>query len=239
LKSRAARTVWAATRCCHTANFNNELDDAKKAAAESPGHWQLAQDAVDQNSNVVFHAYDHVETVLDESNAALLAQCTFESNSIYVFDNTVNRDRIVASWWRESIITRIHAQFRGRVFARRGNAADLRPVAGGWFCRCKARCRASFSPDEPARHRAGQHANATSNLNLTVLEARPMLTNFTAISGQMIAPGGVLNWALGTNGNDQVQGALTNVNALLIHADTNLSAMLIELSGITSICTRR
>ena len=41
----------------------------KRLAAEAPGHWQLAQDVLDQNSNVVFHAYDYVETVLDESNA--------------------------------------------------------------------------------------------------------------------------------------------------------------------------
>jgi hypothetical protein len=74
------------------------LDEAKKMVAESPGHWQLAQDVLGENSNLVFHAYDRVESVFDESNAQLLAQCTFESNSIYVYDNTVNRDRIVASW---------------------------------------------------------------------------------------------------------------------------------------------
>src|SRR5471032_1287936 len=76
------------------------LDEAKKKAVEAPGHWQLAQDVLDAESNVVFHAYDHVEDVLNEKNAAVLAQCTFESNSIYVYDNTVNRDHIVASWWR-------------------------------------------------------------------------------------------------------------------------------------------
>ena len=53
---------------------------------------------LDAKSNVVFHAYAQVEAVLDESNAQLLAQCTFESNSIYVYNNKVNRNRIVASW---------------------------------------------------------------------------------------------------------------------------------------------
>jgi hypothetical protein len=79
------------------------LDDAKKAAAGSPGHWQLAQDVLDENSNVVFHAFDHVETVLDESNAVLLARCAFESNSIYVYDNTgKDKNHVVASWWRRA-----------------------------------------------------------------------------------------------------------------------------------------
>ncbi|MEI9866524.1 MAG: hypothetical protein WDN00_18610 [Limisphaerales bacterium] len=48
---------------------------------------------------------------------------------------------------------------------------------------------------------------ATSNLNITMAEARPMLTNFTLISGQLREPGGLGTWALGTNGNDQIQGA--------------------------------
>ncbi len=41
-------------------------------------------------------------------------------------------------------------------------------------------------------------------------------------------------WALGTNGNDQVQGSLTNVNSLLANTDTNVTALLINLSDITS-----
>ncbi len=76
----------------------HSLDEAEKLATGAPGHWQLAQDVLDEKSNVVFHAYDQVETVLDESNAPVLAHCTFESNSIYIYDNTVNRNRIVASW---------------------------------------------------------------------------------------------------------------------------------------------
>src|SRR5271154_5264628 len=75
-----------------------DLDEAKKIATASPGHWQLAQDVFAEKTNLIFHAFDSVESVLDESNAQLLARCTFQSNSIYVFDNTVNRKRIVASW---------------------------------------------------------------------------------------------------------------------------------------------
>jgi ABC-type transporter Mla subunit MlaD len=40
-------------------------------------------------------------------------------------------------------------------------------------------------------------------------------------------------WALGTNGNEQLQGALTNANALLASTDTNLTAILLQLADIT------
>ena len=77
-------------------------------------------------------------------------------------------------------------------------------------------------------------ANATSNLNAAVVEARPMITNFAMISGQLREPGGLGTWALGTNGQDQLQSALTNANSLLANTDTNLDAVLISLAGITS-----
>ena len=38
----------------------------------------------------------------------------------------------------------------------------------------------------------------------------------------------------GANGNEQLQGSLTNANALLGHTDTNLTALLINLANITS-----
>jgi ABC-type transporter Mla subunit MlaD len=77
-------------------------------------------------------------------------------------------------------------------------------------------------------------ANATSNLNAAVVEARPALTNFAVLSGQLREPGGLGVWALGTNGEQQVQNALTNANSILANTDTNLEAILIHLSDITS-----
>jgi hypothetical protein len=70
-------------------------------------------------------------------------------------------------------------------------------------------------------------------LNTTIVEAQPMLTNFAIISGELRTPGGLGVWALGPNGNDQIQGALTNVNSLLANTDTNLAAILIHLADIT------
>jgi len=77
-------------------------------------------------------------------------------------------------------------------------------------------------------------ANATSNLNTVMVEARPMITNFALVSGQLREPGGLGVWALGTNGDGQIQTALTNVNALLEDTDKNFGALLINLANITS-----
>ena len=83
--------------------------------------------------------------------------------------------------------------------------------------------------------------DATSNLNTTLVAAQPLVTNFAAISAQLREPGGLGVWALGTNGNGQIQGALTNLNLLLTDTDMNLNALttsigqtLENLSGITS-----
>ena len=50
-----------------------------------------------------------------------------------------------------------------------------------------------------------------------------------------------MTWALGTNSDLQIQGALTNLNSLLVDTDTNLNALtesigvtLVNVAGITS-----
>src|SRR5690348_11334911 len=59
-------------------------------------HWQLYQEVLDANSNLILAAY----TQLDESNLRMLAGMNVESNSLFVYDNRPdnNYKRIVASW---------------------------------------------------------------------------------------------------------------------------------------------
>ncbi|HEX7652227.1 MAG TPA: hypothetical protein VF607_01895, partial [Verrucomicrobiae bacterium] len=80
----------------------------------------------------------------------------------------------------------------------------------------------------------------TSNLNVTLVTAnntlaaaQPLVTNVAYITGELKDPGSPVLWALGTNGNAQIQGALANVNSLLANTDTNLAALLINLADIT------
>ena len=217
------------------------LDEAKKKAVEAPGHWQLAQDVLDAQSNVVFHAYDQVEDVLDGKNAALLAQCAFESNSIYVYDNTVNRDHIVASWHRHNHRYENFTPNSDDAYLRAVETPPLSDQVQAMVSQVQtalpnvlALTNKIAAVLDNANVALGNVALATSNLNTTIVAAQPLVTNFAVISAQLREPGGPLVWALGTNGNDQLQGTLTNVNSLLGHADTNITALLINLADITS-----
>jgi hypothetical protein len=224
------------------------LDEARQHAAAAPGHWQLAQDVTDENTNVIFRAYQRVETVLDESNAAVLAHCVFETNSIHIYDNTINRDRIVASWHRHN--------HRYENFTPNSEDAYLRaqetpPISDqiqamvlqvqGALPGILALTNKISAVLDNANLTLGNVALATSNLNTTIVAVQPLVTNFAAISAELREPGGPVAWALGTNGNSQFQGALTNLNTLLADTDTNLNTLtagvgltLENLAGITS-----
>lgn len=84
-------------------------------------------------------------------------------------------------------------------------------------------------------------ANTISNLDVALTEARPMLTNFAALSAELRGPGALGEWALGTNLMQQVGDTLGSANTAITHVDTNLTATLEaltesldQLSGITS-----
>jgi ABC-type transporter Mla subunit MlaD len=217
------------------------LPELKQLVAVETNHWQLYQDISDANSNKVFGAY----TMLDESNLRVLAGMNLESNVVFVYDNTVNRNHIVASW-----DNRVHRYVnftpgRDTAWLR---AVETPPISDQLQAMVQQVQQAVPNILELTNKIAtvlDNAANATSNLNVTLVEARPMLTNFAIISGQLREPGGLGVWALGTNGNEQLQGSLTNANALLGHADTNLAALLghtetnltallINLANITS-----
>jgi ABC-type transporter Mla subunit MlaD len=217
------------------------VDEAKKLMAVSPGNWQLAQDVFDVNSNLLFHAYDHLEEIFSETNAPLLATANLESNSVYVYDNTVNRNRIVASW-----DGRVH---RYKIFKPGDDTAWLRAVETppisdqlqAMVSQVQSALPGILTLTNKISTVLDNAANAALNLDATLVAAQPLVTNFAAISGQLREPGGFSVWALGTNGNDQIQGVLTNMNSLLIDTDTNLNALsagigrtLENAAGITS-----
>ena len=201
------------------------VDEAKKLMAASPGNWQLAQDVFDVNSNLLFHAYDHLEEIFSETNAPLLATANLESNSVYVYDNTVNRNRIVASW-----DGRVH---RYKIFKSGDDTAWLRAVETppisdqlqAMVSQVQSALPGILTLTNKISTVLDNAANAALNLDATLVAAQPLVTNFAAISGQLREPGGFGVWALGTNGNDQIQGVLTNMNSLLIDTDTNLNAL--------------
>jgi len=218
------------------------LEEARKLADLAPDHWQLAQDVLDGNSNVVFHAYEFARAVLDDSNATVLAQCQFESNSIYIYNNKErSKNYVVASWWR-----REHRYENFKPGSEDAYLHAVEPPSIGDQVQMMVSEVQNALPGIIALTNkiAAVLDNAvkvTANLNTTLVAAQPAVTNLAFITGELRPPGAPLLWALGANGNGQIQTALTNVNSLLVNTDTNLNRLVAQLdltlenvAGITS-----
>ncbi len=213
--------------------FVKTIDELKQLVADEPGQWQLSQEVTDANSNLVFDAY----TVLDESNLQMIAEMNIPSNSLYAYNNLEKDKRsIVASWDGRGRFPhyKIFQPGDATAWIRAAETAPISDQLQAMVSQVQNALPGILALTNKIAAVLDNAVNATSNLNATIGEARPMLDNFTVISGELREPGGPMVWALGTNGNGQIQGALTNVNALLADTDTNLTAILIHLSDITS-----
>ncbi len=211
--------------------FVKTVDELKKLTTEEPGHWQLSQDVFDANSNMVFGAY----TTLDESNLQVLAGMNLESNSLYAYNNQEkDKHSIVASWNGRYHHYKIFKPGDETGWMRAMETPPVSDQLQAMVAQLQQALPNVLALTNKLAVILDNSANATSNLNATLVEARPMITNFAIVSAQLREPGGPMVWALGTNGNEQLQGALTNANALLASTDTNLSAILLQLADITS-----
>jgi len=210
------------------------LDEAKSLAAAAPGDWQLAQDVTNANANVLFPAYAPLERVFDETNASLLATAVLESNSIYIYNNKVNRDRIVASWDGRYHHYKIFQPGDDTAWIRAMEAPPVTDQLQAMVSQIQQALPNVLALTNKLAAVLDNAANATANLNTTIVAAQPAITNLAVISAQLREPGSPMVWVLGTNGNEQLQGALTNANALLADTDTNLTVILIQLADITS-----
>jgi ABC-type transporter Mla subunit MlaD len=208
------------------------IDELKQLVADAPGQWQLAQNVTDENSNLIFDAF----TTLDESNVQMLSQMNLPSNSVYAYNNTVNRNRIVASWDGRGRFPhyKIFQPGDDTAWIHAVEAPPISDQLQAMVAQVQAALPGILSLTNKISTVLDNAANVTSNLNNTIVEAHPMLTNFAVISGELREPGGPMVWALGTNGNEQFQGALTNMNSLLANTDTNMTAILIHLADLAS-----
>ncbi len=220
--------------------FRKTIDELRALVAVETNQWQLSQYVYDNQSNVVFIPYQPYEG-LTLSNLDLLASLNLKSNSVYAYNNRINNKHVVGVWRNE--LQRYASYDHLKDTPIELPAAESVPIAER-LDQIVGQVQAALPGILALTNQLTAILNnavvATSNLNTTlvsanatVLAAQPMLTNFTIISGELREPGSPLLWALGTNGNFQVQGALTNLNALLVNTDTNLGALLINLSDIT------
>jgi len=221
--------------------FTN-LDELTQNVVGEPEKWQLSQDVFDADSNLVFHAY----LMLDTTNLQAIA--ALKPDSIYAYKNDVNRKHIVAAWDGRYHHYKIFKPGDDSAYMR---SVETAPIADqlqamvtqvqGALPGILALTNKLAAVLDNANLTLGDAALVTSNLNTTIVAAQPLVTNFAVISAELREPGGLGVWALGTNGNGQIQGALTNLNSLLVNTDTNLNALtasvgvtLENIAGITS-----
>ena len=207
------------------------VDELKQLVTEQPDQWQLSQEVFDANSNLIFGAY----TTLDESNLQVLAGMRLESNSLYAYNNQ-EKDKhfIVASWDGRYHHYKIFKPGDDTAWLRAVESPPVSDQLQGMVTQIQQALPIVLALTNKLAAMLDNAANATSNLNTTIVEAQPVMTNLAIMSAQLREPGGLGVWALGTNGNQQLQGALTNANALLADTDTNLTTILVQLAGITS-----
>jgi len=200
--------------------FRKTLDELKQLVVTESNQWQLSQYVFDVRSNAVFIPYQPYDG-LNVSNLEMLASLNLESNVVYAYNNTLNRNRVVAAW-REDL-----HRYDFYDLEKDGPielpAAESVPVA------------------ERLDKIIGQVETALPNIMSLTNKLAAVLDNAASISGQLREPGGLTLWALGTNSNQQFATALTNANTLMAGVNTNLNqltdqigATLENLAGITS-----
>ena len=213
--------------------FQKTIPELEALVAATTNEWQLSQFVFDANSNIVFRPYK----MLNPENLQVLAGMNLESNSVYAYNNSPknNRKHVVAIW-REDLHRYDFYNFKNSspVVLPSSESVPIADRLDALVSQVEKALPNILSLTNKISTVLDNAANATSNLNVTLVAAQPMIKNFTVISGQLREPGGLGVWALGTNGSDQVQGALTNLNSLLVNTDTNLATILLQLADLTS-----
>ena len=217
------------------------IPELEQLVAAQPGEWQLSQYVFDAQSNVIFKPYQPYDG-LTHSNLELLASLNLPSNSVFAYNNKPDAKPIVAVW--SEPLKRYDFYNRKTSPPVELTALESVPVADRLdkiIGQVETALPNILSITNKLFAVLDNAASATSNLNSTIVNAQPLVTNFASISSQLREPGGLTQWALGTNSHFQLESALTNANSLLVNVDTNLNQLTLEigatlenLAGITS-----
>jgi ABC-type transporter Mla subunit MlaD len=210
--------------------FTN-IDELKQMVLTQTNQWQLAQDAIDENSNVVFRAYTRMEKVFNETNAALLASCRFESNSIYAYNNSVNKNRIVAAW--DGLTSRYEpfTETHETAWLRAVESPPVSDELQAMVQQVKAALPGILALTNQLAAVLNNSAQVTSNLNFTVIQTHPILTNANSLIAHMDTnvTANLINLAnITSNLNAQVQAnsnMLSGLSKSVTDADTFIQGL--------------
>jgi ABC-type transporter Mla subunit MlaD len=194
-------------------------------AEPDPGSWRLAENILDGNSNVVVRAWTSF------TNFPAIAAA--KPASIVAF-HIPERQRDISSVWDQTqqryapYDYRNHADTNAYELAVKESPAISDQLQAIVFQVQRALPNVLALTNKLAAV-LDNAASATSNLNLTIAAAEPLVTNFTAISQQLRGPGALGAWVLGANAPFQAERALTNANTLLVNVNTNLDQLSVQL----------
>ena len=202
--------------------FHKTLDDLQSIIMTESNQWQMSQFVFDARSNVVMAPYAE----LNASNLQMLAGLNLPSNSVYAYNNTLNRNHVVAVW-REALqrYDPFDHEHDDPVELRAEESVPVSDQLQAMVGQVQAALPGILSLTNKLALVLDHAAAVTSNLNNTIVAAQPMVTNFALLSGEVRGSGALGAWVLGTNTTAQIQTALTNVNALLVNTDTNLNQL--------------
>ena len=167
--------------------FIKTIPELEQIITTETNRWQLYQDVLDENSNIVFGAY----TMLTQSNLERMAQLNLESNSVCAFNNKINANHVVASWHRRS---HRYENFQPGSEDVRLRAVETPPISEqlqAMVSQVQSALPGILSLTNKLSTVLDNAVNATSNLNTTIVAAQPLVTNFTVISAELREPGGL------------------------------------------------
>jgi ABC-type transporter Mla subunit MlaD len=200
--------------------FTN-LDVLRADVDSQPNQWQLAQEIYDENSNLLYRAY----TWLNDDKLRRIAALNLPSVTAYN-DRERDKRRIVA-WWHPY-------EHSYGAFKTNEDTAWL-PVMESPAVADRLQAMISQVQDALPHILAltnqlttilDNSAQVTSNLNVTVMDIHPLLTNTTLTVAHF-----------DTNVSSiivQMGPLITNANLLVANLNTNVTATLVNLAHISS-----
>jgi hypothetical protein len=214
------------------------LSLAQAQKLSNPDDWRLAENIFDASSNLVFRAWT---TSLVQSNLTRIA--AMKPESLIAFHITDIHRHLVGVWdesgQRYQKFDYLVASNAYELPAE--ESPDISDELQAMVAQVKVALPNVLALTNQLTAVLNNAANATSNLNVVIAAAHPLVANFAAISGDLRGPGALGDWVLGRNASLQLEGALTNANLLLANVDTNLDVLtgqigltLINLADITS-----
>lgn len=200
--------------------FTN-LDELKSDVDSEPGQWQLAQEIYDEKTNLLYRAY----TWLNDSNLQRIAELKLPTVTAY--NNTEKDSRTIAAWWHPR--SHAYGEFKANDDTAWLPVAETPPVNDrlqGMITEVQNALPNFLSLTNQLTRILNNSAAVTSNLNITVVETHPLLTNANLTIGH-----------LDTNVNRslvQLDPLLANANSFVVSLNTNVTATLVNLATITS-----